>query len=338
MAAMGDLRSTVRRYAAPLCALLLMLGVVFFPNPQIRPPIKIALSLWPGAEALTLARDVGMLPKDKAHVIELPWASAVQRTFDDDVVDVAVLTLDGALQPRVSARNVRVLMVLDESTGGDALIAQPQITQLSDLKGKKVGVDFYGVGGVSGVGMYLLINALEQAGMTLRDIEAVPMIQPEIESMLREGRIDAAVASEPWLTRIDEAHYRRLYDSSKLKVPIVRLLVASEQAYKEQREVLPLLLKAVTKMTGQIRSGKPFDGKESILRRMSMNEQQYAKCLTHWKSANEQRNAELLSGDDPGLVRMARAVLEQMHRNGLSEASLPDTEWIDPELHKEAWH
>lgn len=335
---MDILRSTVRRFGAPLCALLLMLGVVFFPNPQIRPPLKLALSLWPSAEAFTFARDVGLLPKDKVHVIELPWASAVQRTFDDDVVDVAVLTLDGALQPRASARNVRVLMVLDESTGGDALISQPQITQIRDLKGKKVGVDFYGVGGVSGVGMYLLINALEHAGMTLRDIQAVPMIQPEIESMFQEGRIDAAVASEPWLTRLGaRTAYHQLYDSSELKVPIMRLLVASEQASKEQREVLPLLLKACVKTTGQIRSEKYFNGKESVLRRMNMDEQQYAKCLRHWKPADKQRNAELLSGKDPGLMRMARIVLEQMRRNGISQASLPNDEWIEPEFHQEAW-
>ncbi len=329
---MVDLRSTLRRFAAPACAVLLMLGVALFPNTEIKPRLKIAISLWPGTESFVLARDSGLLPKDKVHLIELPWASAVQRTFDDEVVDVAILTLDGALQKRVSARNIKVLMVLDESTGGDALVAQPQITQVRDLKGRKIGVDLYGVG------LYLLINALDHVGMTLQDVEVVPLIQPEIETMFREGKIEAAVAADPWLTRLDDSNHRRLFDSTNLKIPIFRLLVASDQACKEQQQVLPLLIKAHARMLDPIRSGKPFKGMESILRRMEMTTPQFLTSLEHWKPADEKRNAELLDGSDPALCRMARIVREQMLRNGLSPSDPPGPEWIDSRLYKEALH
>lgn len=68
----------------------------------------------------------------------------------------------------------------------DRVIAQPGINSIKDLKGKKVGVPE----GTSGD--TILTLALEKEGMTVNDIERVPMDPGTVVSAFASGQIDAA--------------------------------------------------------------------------------------------------------------------------------------------------
>ncbi len=67
----------------------------------------------------------------------------------------------------------------------DRVIAQPGITSMEDLKGKKVGVPE----GTSGD--TILNLALEAAGMTVDDIDRIPMDPPTAISAFASGQVDA---------------------------------------------------------------------------------------------------------------------------------------------------
>ncbi|MDO5736656.1 MAG: aliphatic sulfonate ABC transporter substrate-binding protein [Propionibacteriaceae bacterium] len=68
----------------------------------------------------------------------------------------------------------------------DRVIAQPGITSMADLKGKKVGVP-------EGTSGDMILNlALEKAGMTVDDIERIPMDPPTLISAFSSGQIDGA--------------------------------------------------------------------------------------------------------------------------------------------------
>lgn len=331
MELMEQKRRLLRRFGAPLCALALLLGVALMPRAEIKPRLKVAVSVWPGSEALVLSRDARILPPNRIRVVELPWASAVTRTFDDDAVDVAVLSLDGVLQLLETGEKLRVVMVMDQSTGGDAVMARPEITSLQNLHGKRVGVDVFGVG------MYLLVNALEQQGMSLKDIQIVPLIQPEVESMFQEGTIDAAVASEPWLTQISGKGMQRLYDSSELKVPLLRMLVASDRACTVFAEELTMLMQSMTSITRQVRSGQPFDGTGAILRREKVSFDDFVKSLPHWRPLDQKQNMEMLEGTRPKLEAIAGQMAEQMLRHGMLQRLPEKSVWLDPQFLSEAW-
>jgi NitT/TauT family transport system substrate-binding protein len=319
---MDDRKPMIKQTAVPLCALLMMLGVVLIPRDAVKPRMKVALSVWPGSEPLVLARDSGML-KGQTRVLEMPWASAVTRAFDDEVVDVAVMTLDAVCLLRAEGHRLRVLRVLDQSTGGDALIARQPISTLNELRGKRVGVDF------QGTGMFLLINALEQAGMTLRDIETVPLIQPEIESLFAKGDIDAAVASEPWLSQVSTEGTSRLFDSKALKTPIYRLLVASEQAGGQFQPEIRALIKSMEVMTARLRSGGRFEGAGAVLQRQKVPLPQFISGLERWHALSTEENMALMAGEKPRLEELAREVAAQLLRHGLIPGPLPAETWID---------
>ena len=328
---MTEKRRTLKRFGAPLCAVALLIGVALVPRVEVKPRMKVAVSVWPGSEALVLGRDSGLVPKNRIRVVELPWASAVGRTFDDDAVDVAVLTLDGVLQLLETGEKLRVVMVMDQSTGGDAVMAHPEIRSLKELKNKRIGVDVFGVG------MYLLVNALEKADLTLNDVHIVPLIQPEVEKMFQEGSIDAAVASEPWLTQISGKGMQRLYDSKELQQPILRMLVASDRACTVFAEELELLMRAVTSITHEVRAGQHFDGTGAILRRERVSFEDFSKSLTNWQPLDHKRNMELLAGPNPGLEAIAKPMADQMLRHGMLMNLPKPSVWLDPQFLSQAW-
>lgn len=82
--------------------------------------------------------------------------------------------------------------------GADRVIAQPGITSIEDLKGKKVGVPE----GTSGD--MILGLALDAAGMSRDDVELVPMDPPTIVSAFGSGQIDAAGIFYPLIDSIKE--------------------------------------------------------------------------------------------------------------------------------------
>lgn len=314
----------------PFCALLLLLAAALVPHVEKRQRLRVAPGVWPGSEALLLAHSQGKLPADRFQMIELPWSSAVMRALGNGAADVAVVTLDGVLRMRESGQQLRVLMVLDASAGADAVMARPEVTDVQGLKGKRVGVD------VRGAGAYLLINALESAGMSMSDIHIVQLIQREMESAAEAGEVDAVVASEPWLSGLRSKGFRGVFDSTRLSLPIVRLLVASEKAHAQFRQELALLLQTQMEMTRLVRTGKPFDGMEIILRRERLQFEEFASSLKHWKPLNMEENAAMLAGDSPRLAQMAAVMEEQMMRAGLLRSKPAPSDWIDSTLLKEA--
>jgi len=87
------------------------------------------------------------------------------------------------------------------------------IHTLADLKGQKVVVQ---KGSTSN---YLLIKALEEAGLKYSDIQAISLPPPEARDAFIEGRIDAWVAWDPYLAIAEKtAHARLLRDGSGISI------------------------------------------------------------------------------------------------------------------------
>jgi NitT/TauT family transport system substrate-binding protein len=95
----------------------------------------------------------------------------------------------------------------------DRVIGQPEIKTLADLKGKKVGVPQ----GTSGD--MILRLALAKAGLTVADIEFIPMDPSTIVAAFSSKQIDAAGFWYP------------LIDAIKLRVPDLNELAATKDFY-----------------------------------------------------------------------------------------------------------
>ena len=329
MASMYVRQALLKRLWAPILAVLLLVAAAVIPKVESQTRLCVALSVGPSTEPLIQAGELRVLPTDQFQVVELPWTSAVARALGNGAADVGVVTLDGLLRMREGGQKVRVLMVLDESAGADAVMAPEGIADMNGLRGKRVGVD------VRSAGAYLLANALESVGMTMKDIQPVQLIQSEMEAAVRNGRVHAVVVADPWLPRMSTQGLRAIYDSTKLEIPIMHLLVASERSYGVYRQRLASLLLAQIAMTARIREEGESDGVQTLLRRERLTSEQFAAALGRVRLLDGAANAVLLEGSRSKLEEMAGKVEAQMLRHGLLLEPPNGAPWIDKELFKE---
>ena len=71
------------------------------------------------------------------------------------------------------------------------------LDKIAELKGKKVGA----AGGPGSGSEYLIAKALEQANLTIRDVNLMNVSNPDIPAALAAGTIDAGLAGPPFSTQ-----------------------------------------------------------------------------------------------------------------------------------------
>jgi len=188
------MKKSFRLFSAFLTALLL----AFFVSacaPQ-QPPIRIAISAWAGVEPAELAAQLGYYEKRGVEV-KMVRFSAYSDSIEalvDGKVDAGMHTLDDAIRYFSTGRDVRVVLLTDYSFGGDGLVARPGLESLADLRGAKIGVEVDTVGDLS------LLKILEASGLKTDDVTIVSIPAWEIQQSMLDGKIDAGVTWEPYLT------------------------------------------------------------------------------------------------------------------------------------------
>ena len=184
--------------------------------------LHIGYSTWVGYGPLFLARDYRYF--DEAGVnVELSNIEDPKLRFAAlaaGKLDGLVTTLDTMSLYWKPNFQIQAVLGLDDSKGGDGIVAKDTITSIKDLRGKRVA---FNEGSVS---HFFLSVLLRQNGMTEKDVKAINMRQDDAGAAFLSGKVDAAVTWEPWLSRAKQApHGHILVDSSKTPGLIVDVLV-----------------------------------------------------------------------------------------------------------------
>lgn len=180
----------VRTLLLGWCAVLLFSGC----GRNTEPPLRIGLGAWPGFEYLYLAKAKGFFDEEQVRVDLVEFSSVADsvKAFERGQVDVFGATLVELLLARDrGARLPQAFYVTDISEGADVIAARVPLKSLSDLRGKKIGLEF------GSMNIYLLVRALERENMTLADVVPVPYDQGSIFEGFSRGEIDAAVTWPP---------------------------------------------------------------------------------------------------------------------------------------------
>jgi NitT/TauT family transport system substrate-binding protein len=190
----------MKRRAVLLAAALLVAGCGNDAEPAAADSVKVNFGYigdFNGASLLAIADDQGIWEK---HGLEVST-----KVFTNGPLQVTALgagDLDfGYIGPGavwLPASGKAKIVALNSLGNADRVIAQAGITDISQLKGKKVGVPE----GTSGD--MILTLALQKAGLAATDIERVPMDPATIVSAFAAGQIDAAGIWYPLLNNIKQ--------------------------------------------------------------------------------------------------------------------------------------
>jgi NitT/TauT family transport system substrate-binding protein len=185
-------------------------------------PLKIGYPTWVGYGPLFLARDKGFWKEEGIQVELVKMEDPKERFFALAAarLDGLASTIDTMGLYLKTGKEFQYVLALDDSAGGDGIVARKEIASIKDLQGKKVA---FAEGSVS---QFFLNVLLKGAGLTQGDIDAVNMTAGDAGAAFVAGKVDAAVTWEPWLTRGKSApHGHLLVDSSKTPGLITDILI-----------------------------------------------------------------------------------------------------------------
>ncbi|MBI1217642.1 MAG: aliphatic sulfonate ABC transporter substrate-binding protein [Rhodobacteraceae bacterium] len=206
--------------------------------------LSIGLSTWVGYGPLYIAQDKGFFKEEGLDVdlVKMEDVKTRMPALMAGRLDLAVTTIDTVLNFYSPDHPLDYVFALDDSKGGDGIVAKDTITSVADLKGKTVA---YAEGSVS---QFFLSVLLKNVGLKLSDVKTQNMTAGDAGAAFVAGRVDAAVTWEPWLTRGKMApHSKLLIDSSTTPGLITDVLVASDATVKANPDELKALYRAWVK-------------------------------------------------------------------------------------------
>lgn len=158
--------------------------------------IKLGLQPWLGYGPLWVAQEQGFFD---AHGLDVDlatfnWDQDMAAALASGNLDVVAYATNGVISNFNQGVDQKGFLIMDLSFEADAIIAGKDITSIEDLRGKRVAFE-------SGATSDLLMNyALKVNGMSLADIDHVPMGASEAGLALVAGRVDVAVSYEPYIS------------------------------------------------------------------------------------------------------------------------------------------
>jgi NitT/TauT family transport system substrate-binding protein len=173
--------------------------------------MKLGMTTWVGYGPLFLARDLGYF-KDAGLEVELNIVednAIAQAAIAAGQMDGNAGTIDEIMKYRSPEYCFRTVYALDDSHGGDGILAATSVNSLKDIKGLEVGMN---EGSVSQFWFNIL---LKKEGMTEKDVKITNMSADDAAAAFMADRIPVAVTWEPHLTLAKKANKGKvLMDSS----------------------------------------------------------------------------------------------------------------------------
>ena len=238
--------------------------------------LTVPVSNFPGYEYFYLAEQKGLarsLGLD-LRTVEFVDPQAIVHAYLRGDLPMAQLTTVEAVDicSRAPERCPVVVLVLDESLGGDQVVARPGIAAMPDLRGKRVGVT------LSTLGPYVLSRALEQNGLSLRDVQLRNMTLDAMPSALASGAIEAAALFPPYSDQASQkAGVRTLFDSRRIPGEVFDVLVVDPLLLEQKQAALPALLRA-WQAAHTLRREQPKAALELMARREGISPEAFAQA------------------------------------------------------------
>jgi NitT/TauT family transport system substrate-binding protein len=158
--------------------------------------IKLGMTTWVGYGEIFLAQELGYFKEGGLTVDPqiIEEASMTMAGVASAELQGTAATIDEIMKYRSDEMCFKAVYALDDSHGGDGILAGADVNAIADLKGKEVGMN---EGSVSQFWFNIL---LKQAGMTEADVSIVNMTADDAAAAFMAGQIPVAVTWEPHLT------------------------------------------------------------------------------------------------------------------------------------------
>ncbi|MEJ0007005.1 MAG: ABC transporter substrate-binding protein [Steroidobacteraceae bacterium] len=156
-------------------------------------------------------------------------------------IDASTLTYDQVIVADAKGWKLKVVMPIDYSVGGDAIVATQRVQTVKDLKGRKVAFQPLSPSD------FLLSYSLTQAGLSERDIQPVNSTPEGVVAVMATGAVDAGVTYEPSVSMIRKlgggSQFHVLLSSREARGMITDVLAFKDSTIQKNRRLVEGLMK-----------------------------------------------------------------------------------------------
>jgi NitT/TauT family transport system substrate-binding protein len=209
-----------------------------------KPTYRIGLGPWVGFGPLYLAKEKGYFDEAGINVDLVVLTGLAERNSALKSGKVAALAapVDYFVLSAGNNLETSIVMAIDESVGGDGIVAKQDIKTIEDLKGKKVAFQ-------RGLpGEFFLRSLLKDHNVSINDMETMDMETAQAGAAFLTGNVDAAVVWEPWLTKAKEEGGGHILVSTKeYRDLIVDVLAFNKDVVSQHPQDVQKIVDAVQK-------------------------------------------------------------------------------------------
>lgn len=265
-----------------------------------RVKLEIGIATWAGFGTGIVGMEKGYFPTIDLKTKTLDDARARQAAFVSGDIDIMISSVDLYAQESAKGIQGKMILVTDESQGGDGIVAKAEIKNVTDLRGKKVA---YAHGGPSD---YLLFKVLDDAGVKLEEVKRIAVDDPSrAGEVFLSGDVDAAVTWEPFLSNTAESGKGHILITTKEKPEIiVDILVASDKLANNEkllRKFLDGWLKSVSFIKEQ-----PDEAAGIMAKGLNLPIEDVQGMMAGLKFADRERNSYFFDAVPPARTRLGK--------------------------------
>jgi len=253
------------------------------------PTLKVGVIQWLGYEPLFLARSLGKYDPNMIKLVELQSSTDTLRLLREGVIDAGALTIDEILGELALGTKLEIVLIIDISDGADTLLGKPGLNKLTDLKGKRIGVES------SAVGAVVLNGALIKAGLSAADITIVPLTADTHLSAYMRGAVDALVTFKPTSTALINQGAIKLFDSSEIPNQIIDVIAVREDALHKAGSNIQMLIDGYFSALTYLHE-HPEAATDLMAPRLGISGQEMIASYEGLLLADQAKNRDLFSG------------------------------------------
>jgi NitT/TauT family transport system substrate-binding protein len=281
--------------------------------------VRIGTQPWIGYGPWWIADKEGFFKQRglNVEVVEFTWDQDMNGAFASDHINVMSAASNWAVVNLNQGLDIQAFLLMDASYQADAILAPKTITDVKQLKGKKIAYE-------SGSTSDLLLNyALQQNGMTISDVQPVPMSAADAGAALIAGKVDVAVTYEPYISAAlkGNSDYAVLY-SAQAKPGLISDVAVAKRAYIEKN---PQVMRALTLAWGDAVNflrQNPAEGGKIIADAAGSSPEDFATSYAGLKIYDLAENKTELNGDYPAAFTEIAKILQTINPDEVK--TIPD--------------
>ncbi len=302
----------MQKYHSIILSIIFGLFVVACSQQAPKKPLRVGFNPWPGYEFIYLAKIKGFYKKHGVDVklVELNALGDVRRAFEREQIDVMASTMvEMLIAAENTGRPLRLIAVSDASNGADMLLARKSIKTISQLKGKKIGVEG------STVDVLVAGAALRSVGLSFKDVTVIGKAQGDLVVDLETGQIDAMQTYPPYSVKLLKTKkYNKIFDTSNIPGLVVDTLSVDADVLSKKRNELRAFLKAYFEAFDYFESN-PQDASKIMGRREGISGAEFREAIMGMIVFSKEKQLPYLKVDGVG-GKILKDASEALYESG----------------------